>query len=119
MSPLMFSKQDVEAAAHPLVRLLRLIFFRFGITLDKFTALYADHGRRMREDPAVTSQNRNNTRRSLEAGRNQNNMQLTWKLFYFITTSILRLEIEEIRVVIRDPSTGKQIEIGSNDPVDR
>jgi len=44
---------------------------------------------------------------------------LTWKLFYFITTSILRLEIEEIRVVIRDPSTGKQIEIGSNDPVDR
>lgn len=104
---------------HPLVRLLRLIFFHRGITLDRFSALYAEHGRRMREEPFITSRNRDNTRKALDASKSHNNMQMTWRMFFFVLTDILHLQVEEVRIVIRDPNTGHLVDIGSNDPVDR
>ena len=118
MSKLMFSKRDVDAAGHPLVRLLRLIFYRRGVTLERFNALYSEHGARMRETPNVTSMNRANTRKALEADKSLNNSQMTWRLFYYVLTSILRLNIREVRVVLHDPVSGQVVVIGSHDPVD-
>jgi hypothetical protein len=109
---LMFSKEDVEAAGPPLVRLLRLIFYRNRISLDQFSALCGEHGRRIGSTPAMINTDRGNHRKALVRKD-----EITWRLFYYILLNILRLPIEEIRIVIRTES-GELVEIGSKDPVE-
>lgn len=112
---LLFNKSDVEAAGHPLVRMLRLIFYRNKITLDRFATLYADHGRTLGRSKEMTNIAKNNAQKTLH--RDQEDM--TWRFFHYILVNVLRLDILEVRVVVRMEKTGELIEIGSNDSVDQ
>jgi len=108
---LMFSKDDVNAVGSPLVRLLRLIFYRNKITMDQFSALCGEYGRRIGSSPSGINTDRGNLRKALLKD------EITWRLFYFILLNILRLNIVEVRFVIRT-KTGDLIEVGSKDAAD-
>jgi hypothetical protein len=109
---LMFNKNDVEAAGHPLVRLFRLIFYKNGVTIDGFTRMVAEHGRRLGRTPAMINTARNN-HRSTSVGKDE----ITWRFFHFAMLNLLQLDIEEVILVVRTEN-GELVKIGSNDPVD-
>lgn len=109
---LMFDKSSVEEATHPLVRLLRLIIFKKKMSLDDFSALYAEHGRRLGHSTQVTNTNRNNARKAMSRPDD-----MTFRFFHYIALNILRLDIESISVVVRTES-GDRIVISSTDPVE-
>lgn len=111
---LMFNKKDVEMSRHPLVRLLRLIFYRNKITLDRFTTLFAEHGKRMGRPPDMNSTYRNNARKTLSVTHDD----MTWRFFHYILSNVLRLDIKEVIIVFKKEN-GELIEVGSNDPVDK
>jgi hypothetical protein len=109
---LMFDKNQVEEATY-LARLLRLIFYKRKITHDDFSALWAEHGQRLGQSTDVTNTNRNNARRTMSHPDH-----MTFRFFHYTLLNILRLDIEEFRVVIRDPTTGERVTISSHDPVE-
>ena len=110
---LMFDKESVGAATHPLARLLRLIFFRKKITLDDFSALYAQYGQRVGSSVYHTTTRCANARRALLDPDN-----LTYERFRRELYNILRLEVVEIAVTIRDEKTGQLITYKSTDPIE-
>ena len=109
---LMFSKDDVDSVGPPLARLLRLIFYRNRVTLDQFSAMAGEYGKRVGYTPAMINTNRGNLRKALVRKDD-----ITWRLFHGILLNIMRLNIEEIKIVIRT-ETGELVEIGSKDPVE-
>jgi hypothetical protein len=108
---LMFDKTDVDAAGPLLVRLMRLIFYRYKITLDGFAQMVGEHGRRLGSSADAINVHRNNLRNSL------NSSDMTWRFFYYMVLNILRLEVVELRIILREKD-GTLIEIGSKDRVD-
>lgn len=112
MAQLMFSKSDVEAVVNPLIRLLRLIFYRKGITLDDFAARCAEHGQRLGMTSNDLNIHRNNLRKPLKKTD-----EMTWRFFYYMMLNILCLKIVDVRLIFRD-ADGNLVEIGSSDPVD-
>ena len=109
---LMFEKNDVEAAGPFLVRLLRLLFYRGKITLDQFGTLCGEHGRKLGSTPAMVNTHRNNLRKTLAKDDD-----MTWRFFQYVLLNIMRINIVEIRLVIKNEK-GELIEIGSSDPPD-
>jgi hypothetical protein len=108
---LMFDKESVEEAGHPLARLLRLIFYRKGVSLDDFSTLWAEHGHRLDLNAQMTNTYRNNARKTMS--RNE----MTFRFFHYILLNILHLEVEEIRVVVRNEK-GERVVLGSKDPIE-
>jgi hypothetical protein len=102
MSTPVFTKQDVNHARDPLVRLLRIIFFRCGITHDIFNRRHYDYFQRERLDEKTLTTHRNNLRRRLAETD-----KLTFRAFRFVLTDILRKDIERIRVDLKDRATGE------------
>lgn len=111
---MMFDKKDVDAAGHPIVRLLRLIFYRQKVTLDQFSSMYAKHGKRIGLSPDEINTNKNNARKALAPSKDD----MTWRFFHYMLSSILLLDIEEVILVIKLDS-GELIEIGSRDKADQ
>jgi len=109
--PLMFDKKDVEEATF-LARLLRLIFYKRRITHDDFSAMWAEYGHRLGQNIQVTNTNRNNARKTMS---HPNNM--TFRFMHSILLSVLRLEIEAFKIVVRT-ETGERVVISSDDPVE-
>ena len=110
---LLFSKKDVEAAGHPLVRIMRLICYRKKITIDRFSTLYAEHGVRLGRQKDINDNYRNNARKAL----NPEHDDMTWRFFHYIMVNVLRVDIVELKIVVRSDS-GELTTIGSNDPVE-
>ena len=63
----------------------------------------------------MTNIARNNARKTLS--KDQDDM--TWRFFHYILVNILRLDVLEVRVVVRMEKTGELVEIGSSDRVDQ
>lgn len=110
---LMFDKEAVEIASHPLVRLLRLIFYRMKITSDDYVALWAKHGQRLGWSPQNANIMRNNSRSPLSDGR-----VITYRLFSYIIFNILQLEVVEFQIKLREIETGKTFVVSDSDPVE-
>lgn len=108
----MFDKKQVEESTHPLVRVLRHIFYEKKITLDDFSTLYAQHGKRNGLPPHITNTNRNNARKALNHPD-----KITFHLFKYILLNVLHLDIVEFAVTIRDTETNDLITYKSNDPI--
>ena len=98
---LMFDKSKVEEFSHPLVRLLRLIFYKKKVTLDDFSSKYAQHGKILGLHPSITNTNRNNARKALQLET------MTWDFFSKTLHNILRLNIVDFSVTVQDTDTGK------------
>lgn len=109
---LMFDKDKVNETHHPLVRLIRLIFYKRKITLSIFSTLYAQHGRILGIHSDMTNTNRNNMRKALNRVDS-----LTFVSFKHLINDILRLEIMEFSVTVKDHETGETITYGSNDKI--
>jgi hypothetical protein len=110
---LMFDKSQVEAATHPLVRILRHIFYKKKITLDNFSTLYAQHGKRLGLAPHVTNTNRNNARKALNHVE-----KITFVLFRYILYNVLHEEVVEFSVTIKNLETGELVTYKNTDPID-
>lgn len=110
---LMFDKKDVDASMHPLVRLLRLIFYKRNITIDKFYTLFSEHGKRLGRSVGENNIQRNNMLKVL----NKNHDSMTWWFFCYILFSVLCINIEEVKISFRTES-GETIVVGSNDEAD-
>ncbi len=111
---LMFDKKAVEEAPHQLMRLLRRILYIRRISNEDYSRLWAEHGERMHYNKHDVSTDRNNSRKALNAS----GKDITFWMFSFIISNIIRLPVVEMRAVLRDPKTGKLYVFGSNDPVD-
>lgn len=112
-SNLMFDKQAVEKSTHVLVRLFRLIFYKRKITLDDFSARYVQYGNRIGMSKYRMGTHRVNDRRALS-----NLDNITYTLFSRILLNILRLDVVEVAVTIRDTKTGELTTYRSTDPVE-
>ena len=120
--PLVFDRDAVDEPllypAHttpdlPLVRLLRLIFFRLKITLDDFANLYHTHGKTINMPPETIRARHNNDRRSISSPT-----KLTLYLFNRIVYNVLRMNVIRFEVVLEDPKTGQITIYRSDDPLD-
>ena len=112
-SNLMFDKQAVEQSTHVLVRLFRLIFYKRRITLDDFSARYVQYGNRIGMSKYRIGTHRVNDRRALCSLD-----KITYTLFSKILLNILRLDIVEVAVTIKDTKTGELTTYRSTDPVE-
>jgi len=100
----MFDKKDVEEATHPLVRILRNIFYEKKITLDDFSTMFAQYGKRMGLAAHITNTNRNNARKALNIPDN-----MTFLLFQKILLNILYLDMVEFATTVYDQKTKQYV----------
>lgn len=108
---LMFNKAKVEESLHPLVRILRHIFYKRRITLDDFSTLYSRLGKELGLHSSKINTNRNNARKALH------HSDITINLFQYIILNVLRLEIVEYAITVRDQETGEETIFKSTDKI--
>lgn len=109
---LMFDKSQVEEATHPLVRILRHIFYKRRITLDDFSTMYARHGKNLGLAAHMTNTNRNNARKALNHPD-----KITFVLFNYIMHNILREDVVDHGITIREKD-GTLATYKWTDPID-
>lgn len=114
-SRLMIEADDVRKTKKALPRLLHNIFYLFQITNEKFASLYAPYAKaRWPNEP----QNKYHPRLGAARGAVQNRDNVT---FYMFETNmdVLRKDIVDITVKIRDRDTGEIDEVSVSDTVEK
>lgn len=107
----MFDKKDVDEATHPLAKLLRMIFYKRNITLDKFSGLFAAHGKRLGISNSEVATMRENQRKAILKDH------ITFQTFSVILYNILHLDIVDIAITFKDDD-GNIVTYKNTDEVD-
>lgn len=110
MSQLLFSKEDVNRARHPLARLVRLISHKMQITTDKFAEHHSSWARRARRPPETITSHRNNTRKAVISDKS-----VTFNALLFYITEVLNLDVMDISMVLRTRDTKEQFSVNMTD----
>lgn len=108
----MFNKDDISLACTPLVRLLRIIFVRRGVTHDDFVQKHIDYFNRVGLPSTQLNYDKNNLRRTLDDPE-----KLSYKMFMHVIMNILHADVVEYSVVLKDPVTGVEEKYSSNDKI--
>jgi len=93
-----FDYATVMETKDTLVRLLRIIFYKRGITTQDFVRLHGDYWSRWNRDDERVSEatHRNNQRRATL------NDKISWAKFVYVILELLRLDIVRVSVTLRD-----------------
>ena len=113
MSGLVFTKEKVNQTRLPLVRLLRIIFYKLKVTNDDLIRMHMRYWSRTRPGDHTAVTHRNNLRRRID-----DDMSLTWKAFHFVLNDIMRLSVVRISVTVIDPDTNEEVIYNSDEVVD-
>lgn len=93
-----FSREETNLSKDPLVRLLRLILWHRGVTVDDFNESFSRwHRVDMGYPPAKTTLSRSNHRRRL-----LDIEKMTFPTFQRLLNGIFRLNVKRVAVVIED-----------------
>ena len=95
IDPLMFYEGDIEKAAHPLVKLLRKIFYNKRITKKQFSEMYDQYSVRKLRSGTLGKVLFTGTTKLLD-----DDNYLSWNTFYQVTTDVLQLNISEIDITV-------------------
>jgi len=107
-SRLLFSTDEVNEPTNPLVRIIRALFYREGVTINKFVDIFARYWQRERRDPNKLAGQRHNTLRTL-----QKVDQVSWRAFEGAVLRIFRMEMIDVTVTLRKNDTGEIFKISS------
>lgn len=110
---LMFDKSQVEEASHPLVRILRHIFYKKRVTIDEFSTMFIQYGKRLGLASNQINTNRNNARKALNIANN-----ITFAFFMSIVYNVMHLEVVEFSITVIDPETKELVTYKNTDPVE-
>lgn len=98
-----FTLDSARSADDRLARLLRVIFYRRGVTTDDFVRYHGEYwvhwGRGTQNENEAT--HRNNQRRTLL------NNKISWKKFWWIVSGLLRLDVVRISITVME--NGKEV----------
>ncbi len=106
-----FQKVDIETVCDPLVRLLRLIFYRQKITFDHFLASWLRYGHTQNLPHNTIITRCHNDCKVLDNPRS-----ITFNKFHRLLTEHLDVELVSLQIVVQDPGTGEIVIYGSADP---
>lgn len=113
---LIFDPAQINRIHNPLIRVLRLLYTKLGMTEQKFRDLHHRYFTMFDStaDTYTVSGNRSNEKKLI-----QNDKRLSWNKFIRGTVDIPDLELMESRYRFRDPRTGEEFWISSLDRIDR
>ena len=94
---LMFTKKTVNETYDHLTRLLRLVMYHNGVTLDNYAQMYSDHASRVSKKPETIQSGCTNEKRTLFGN------SITSQKFFFNIQDILRFRIVRISLTVKDP----------------
>lgn len=109
---LIYNSEKVRRAHDRLIRIVRLIFFREKITLEDFDELHRRQIMRFPKTQTQINSSLNNARRLLKEDK------ISWDKFQYLVVDILRYEIVDFRITVKNPETGLEMTISANDYVD-
>lgn len=103
-----FTQADLKTTTHPLAQLIRMLFIRDNITLEKFQALHYDLAMRTFMSANNMNYERNNMKRSLM----QN--EITWNFFEKILM-VLGYDLADITLQLFDKKSNQLDSISRSD----
>lgn len=113
MSELLFDPKSVQDQQHYLTRMLRLLFTKRRVTSDDFYKQHYQYDAQFNKTQYKIQSDRNNLKKLLRMDNN-----LTIKSFLFTIVDIMRWDILEFRLVLKDPETQEVFDVSSRDYID-
>ena len=110
-NPELFTPEGVNRTQDQLQRLIGLICLVFNITQDKYIQKHSSWALRSKMDVVSATSSRNNTRKTITGDK------LTWHMVKIFIVNILKFDILNMSITIRDTATDETRTISSTDRI--
>ena len=109
---LLFDKEKTQQAKHTLVRLLRIIMYKKGITLDDYTKCHNRYSKTYHVPTKESQSDKSNHFKTLNKVTG-----ITFQKLHHILVSIFRFDIVRFSITLRDLETGEISVYHSDDEI--